>query len=540
VEVASVKVISIDELNSNGTFELVMTKSWESNNDRKNPISKTNRTAWITLAILSFTQIITMHSETMLLPAIPDIIVDFNLSFNNSSWILSSYLIAGAVSAPIVGRLSDIYGSKKMLVIIMQIYMFGITMGGFSSDFTSLIVSRIIQGIGISMLPTAFGIIKGQFPQEKLSIAVGIFTSMSAVGSVVGLVIGASIIENLGWRATFFSIIPVSIVLWFVIRRFIYDDQKISEVVGNDSKDVIAFNNSGNRFKKGMKSSDDQTRSIDVKGVIALSATITSFLMALSFFDTNDVTSSIQIIIFMSIGIISLMLFVIIERKSDYPIVNLQLLTNKFIISANIILALIFLTKFAIFQTIPVIVRSPEPLGFGGGALDIAGIQFPFMIVFLLFAPSSGVIISRLGSAKPTILGAIITVIGCFGLFAFHSTGYLVSANLAIIAAGISLMQVGSMNIILESTPRQFGGISLGMTVIFKMVGSSIGPVIAGLYMQANQATLVGVGGSFPSPVSYTLIFLTLSLISIITVTLSIFIKRRLALAPPFVAEGAR
>ena len=213
-----------------------MAKSWESNNHRKNPIGKTNRTAWIILAILSFTQIITMHSETMLLPAIPDIIEDFNLSFKNSSWILSSYLIAGAVSAPIVGRLSDIHGSKKMLVIIMLIYIFGITMGGFSSDFTSLIVSRIIQGIGISMLPTAFGIIKGQFPQEKLSIAVGIFTSMSAVGSVIGLVIGASIIENLGWRATFFSIIPVSIILWFVIRRFVYDDQKISEVVGNDSK----------------------------------------------------------------------------------------------------------------------------------------------------------------------------------------------------------------------------------------------------------------------------------------------------------------
>ena len=80
---------------------------------------------------------------------------------------------------------------------------------------------------------------------------------------------------------------------------------------------MIAFNNSGNKFKKGMKSSDDQTRSIDVKGVIALSATITSFLMALSFFDTDDVTSSIKIIIFLSIGIISLMLFVVIERRSE-------------------------------------------------------------------------------------------------------------------------------------------------------------------------------------------------------------------------------
>ena len=498
----------------------------------KDLTNKTNWTAWITLAILSFTQIITMYSETMLLPAIPDIILDFNLSFSNSSWILSSYLIAGAVSAPIVGMLSDIHGSKRMLVIIMMIYIFGITMGGFSSDFTSLVVSRIIQGIGIAMLPTAFGIIKDQFPQEKLAIAVGIFTSMSAIGSVIGLVIGANIIENLGWRATFFSIIPITIVLWFVIWRFIYHDQKISEVGGgNESKNVIAIDNSGNRFKKGNSTSNNLTRSIDVKGVIALSATITSFLMALSYFDTDEVTSSIQIIVFLSIGIISLMLLLIIERRSDFPIVNLQLLSNKIIISANIILVLIFLTKFAIFQTIPVLVRSPEPLGFGGEALDIAGIQFPFMIVFLLFAPSTGFIISRLGSTKPIIIGGVIIAMGCFGLFASHSTGYLVSVNIAIIAAGISLVQVGSMNLILESTPRQFGGISLGMTVIFKMVGSAIGPVLAGMYMQANQATLEGIKGSFPSPVSYMLIFLTLSLTSIITVTLSIYIRRRLELA---------
>jgi MFS family permease len=496
----------------------------------QNPINKTTRTAWLTLAILSFTQIITMLSETMLLPAIPDIINDFNISYNNSSWILSAYLISGAVAAPIIGKLSDIHGSKKMILIIIIIYIFGITLGGLSSDSTSLVVSRIIQGIGVAMLPTAFGIIKDQFPQEKLAIAVGLFTSMSAAGSVVGLALGASIIENFGWRATFFSIMPISIILWFVVRRFIYDNQQVSKAVDNNSKDVVAFANSSNKSR--MRNND--SRFIDIKGAITLAVTITSFLIVLSSSDANNNTPSI---IFLSIGTVSLMLFMITERRSEFPLVDLKLLTNKIILSANIILVLIFLTRFAIFQTIPVLVRTPEPLGFGGDATAFAGIQLPFMIIFLLFAPSSGIIISKLGSAKPTLLGGIITFVGCFGLFAFHSTGYFVSINLAIIAAGISLMQVGIMNIILESTPKQFSGISLGMTVIFKMVGSSIGPVIAGMYMQGNQTTIIGVDGSFPSPDSYTLIFLTLSLISIFAVSLSIFIKRRLASVLPL-AEG--
>jgi MFS family permease len=111
------------------------------------------RTAWITLAILGFTQIITMYGETMLLPAIPNIIKDFEVSYNMSSWILSAYLISGAVASPIAGKLYDIYGRKKMIIIIMMIYIFGITMGGLSSNIILLVTARVIQGIGISMFP---------------------------------------------------------------------------------------------------------------------------------------------------------------------------------------------------------------------------------------------------------------------------------------------------------------------------------------------------------------------------------------------------
>jgi MFS family permease len=508
------------------------------------PQKRIPRTAWITLAILGFTQIITMYGETMLLPAIPDIIKDFGISYNTSSWILSAYLTAGAIATPIAGKLSDIYGRRKMVIIIMMIYIFGITLGGLSSNIILLVTARVIQGIGISMFPIAFGIIKDQFPKEKLAIAVGVFSSMSAAGSVVGLVLGAGIIENFGLRATFFSIVPIAIGLWFVIRRFIYYSPKTSKGVDSNTKQDIVIDNSGNKLKRGnsnsnsssnssnssSSSSSSRTRSIDIKGTITLAATITSFLMILSYSDADNVISSPQIIGFLSIGTISLVLFVIIEMRSESPLVNLQLLTNKIILSANIILLITFLTMFAVFQTIPVLVRSPQPLGFGGEATTTATIQLPFMIVFLLFAPYSGIIISKLGNATPTILGSIVVVIGFFSLFIFHSTGFLVSTNLAIIAAGLSLMRVGGLNIVLESTPRQFSGISLGMTVLFKMIGSSIGPAVAGIFMQTNQAIVKGVGGSFPSSDSYNLIFLTLALTSLVPVVLAIFIRKRLKL----------
>jgi MFS family permease len=99
---------------------------------------------------------------------------------------------------PIAGKLSDIYGRKKIVLIIMIIYIIGISLGGLSSNITILIISRVIQGIGISMFPIAFGIVRDQFPPEKLAIGVGTFSAMFAAGSVVGLAIGGSIIQYFG------------------------------------------------------------------------------------------------------------------------------------------------------------------------------------------------------------------------------------------------------------------------------------------------------------------------------------------------------
>lgn len=514
----------------------------------KNTISTS---AWITLAILGSSILITMYGETMLLPAIPDIITEFNISYNTASWILTAYLIAGAVMTPIAGKLSDIYGRKKMVLIIMIIYIIGISLGGLSSNITILIISRVIQGIGISMFPIAFGIVRDQFPPEKLAIGVGTFSAMFAAGSVVGLAIGGSIIQYFGWRNTFFSIIPIAILLWLIIKRFIYDhntnqhyliqfspsEKGSSSAAPSEQKQGTNVNSNNNNDLEVVTTS---TKSIDIKGAITLAIIIISFLIVFSYLGTGSGSSSdggvgddrintppIQIIIgFLITGIISLILFITIEKRTKSPLIDFKLLSNKIILPANILLLISFLAMFMIYQTIPILVTSPAPVGgLEGDALTTANIQLPFMIVFLLFAPSSGFIISRLGNIKPTLIGSIISTIGFFSILLFHSTESMVAGTLAIIATGLSLTQVGGFNTILESTPRQFSGISLGMTVLLNLIGGAVGPAIAGIYMQTNQ---VFINGSFyPSLQSYNLIFLTATLLSLVSVVLVLIIRKR-------------
>ena len=518
----------------------------------KNTISTS---AWITLAILGSSILITMYGETMLLPAIPEIITEFNISYNTASWILTAYLIAGAVMTPIAGKLSDIYGRKKMVLIIMIIYIIGISLGGLSSNITILIISRVIQGIGISMFPIAFGIVRDQFPPEKLAIGVGTFSAMFAAGSVVGLAIGGSIIQYFGWRNTFFSIIPIAILLWLIIKRFIYDhntnqhyliqfspsEKSSSSAAPSEQKQGTNVNSNNKNNNNDLKVVTTSTKSIDIKGAITLAIIIISFLIVFSYLGTGSSSSSsdgrvgedrintppIQIIIgFLITGIISLILFITIEKRTKSPLIDFKLLSNKIILPANILLLISFLAMFTVYQTIPILVTSPALVGgLEGDALTTANIQLPFMIVFLLFAPSSGFIISRLGNIKPTLIGSIISTIGFFSILIFHSTESMVAGTLAIIATGLSLTQVGGFNTILESTPRQFSGISLGMTVLLNLIGGAVGPAIAGIYMQTNQ---VFINGSFyPSLQSYNLIFLTATLLSLVSIVLVLIIRKR-------------
>ena len=501
--------------------------------------------AWKVLAILSCIATMVMYAETMLIPAIPDLIKEFHVSYSMSSWILTAYLISGAVMTPIAGKLSDIYGRKKILLIIMVIYAVGVSTAGFASNIYFMIIARAIQGIGMSMFPIAFGIIRDQFPREKISIGQGVITSMFASGAVIGLSVGGFIIQDFGWRATFFTIIPIAIVLLLIIRQFIHvnqDEQKEYQQRKPDQLLRIANKDSQKNIDKS--NNDKPANQIDIKGAILLAVAITFFLLVLTFIETsgsnntassignsynnNNNNTSIAIILFLIVGIISLLLFIIIERRAKYPLVDFRLMLNKSILPANLIIMIVGMSMFMVFQTIPILVRNPEPIGFGEDAISTGKVQLPFAIILLIFGPTSGFIISKLGSLKPIIAGTIITAIGFFSLLILHSTEFLVSVNLAILSTGLSLTSVGAMNVIILSTPRQFSGISLGMSSLMRIIGASIGPALAGMYMQTHQSilTIHGAAQYFPSTISFNFIFLTAAILSSASIGLAILLRK--------------
>ena len=165
--------------------------------------TKIPASAWKVLIVLGSITTMTMYAETMLIPAIPDLIKDFHVSYSISSWILTAYLTTAAVMTPIAGKLSDIYGKKKVLLTIMIIYAIGVSMAGFSTNIYFLLITRAIQGFGMSVFPIVFSIVRDKFPREKMSIGNGIISSLIGAGAVIGLMVGGTIIRSYGWQATF-------------------------------------------------------------------------------------------------------------------------------------------------------------------------------------------------------------------------------------------------------------------------------------------------------------------------------------------------
>jgi MFS family permease len=451
----------------------------------------------------------------MVQPALPDFVRDFQISYDTSSWILSAFLIAGAVTTPIGGKLSDIYGKKRVLLIIMSIYSAGVLAAGFANGIAWMIVARVAMGAGFSAFPVAFSIIRESLPESKLAIGQTVFGSTFSVGAVIGLVLGAGVIQAYGWHSAFFAVFPVAVILTVFIRVFVrepsFQDPPQKPMAAGEP-------NPGYPTKA----------SLDFKGIFLLATSVVSFLTGLSFFQTSssDPAAGLRIAGLFSVAVVSLALLVVAERRTAFPLVDFKLLGNGRILPATVILMVVGLCTFMVYQTISILVQSPPPLGFGGDKVATAGVLLPFMVVFLFGTIGSGFVLNRLGNVRMTAIGTSLSAVGFVGLLAFHASEGAVTFMLAVIAAGLSFAFTGGFNIVLLSSPMESTGVALGMVLLLNLIFNSIGPTVAATFQQTYQEGVPGVAGVFPSQEAYYLIFLTAAALSLLSVVLSLWLTR--------------
>ena len=358
----------------------------------RSPVPKTMATfdarySYTVMAVLAGIVMAVLYVEGMLIPSLPSIQRDFGVDTGQVSLIVSAYAISGVALSPVVGKLGDIYGKRKMLMAVMLAYTAAVSVTGFSPNFTFMVVARTVQGVGLTILPLGMALMREEFPRELVPRAQGLLSAMFGVGFAVSLPVGSWVSQTYGWRYTYHSAIPfvllLTVAVFLVVRESSYRRP--------------------------------DTR-VDYGGAILLGGSLAGIVAALSQGQVWGWTSTLTLG-FLVGGIVLLVPFVLWELRwkatGGEPIVDHALLKERNVLVTNVVLTVAGLGMYmALFA---LIYRFEFPPISGGFSLDIlqAGLAIvPLAVSMILVAIVGSVVVSKVGVKPLAFGGAVITSLG--------------------------------------------------------------------------------------------------------------------------------
>ena len=467
------------------------------------------------LVIMGLAIILVLYVHTSLAPAFPEMVEFFDTDYSVVSWVLTAYMVSGAAVTIVVGRLADMYGAKRMLLIVFICYIAGVVLAPFTQDIYILLALRALQGVAVAVVPIATRIARDIFPPEKFPMAQGTLLAMYQGGSAVGLVLGAIVVFYGGWQAVFLSAIPFAFLFLFLLWKFI---PKVGKIVPKVSEDKAIEDKYNKRFGK----------TIDIPGLITLILTISTFMLSITFLGQGP--ESIGLFWgFLIVGIISIVSFFIIEKRSKIPLVDLKLAFHRIIRVGNISYLLLGIVQYIIFSTIPTLGQTVEPYGLGLNVLEVGFLQLPQALVFVALGPIAGILAIKYGNLKFIIPGSIIITAGILVILVYHSTVAEVASSLVLFAVGGAFVTLAA-NVIIYFTPRESTGVVSATFSTMRIIGGAIGPVIAGVFISLYVAEVPADDGgttTVPNDMAFNVIFLVGAICSLLIIVFMVIMRRR-------------
>jgi MFS family permease len=443
---------------------------------------------------------------------------------------MTAYMVSGAVMTILIGRLSDLVGAKKMLMLLMICYTVGTILAGFVHDIFTLIGIRALQGIAVAVTPIGSKIVRDQFPKGKFSIGQSILLSTYSGGMALGAVLGPIIVQGSGWQSVFYICAPIAVVLLFASWKFIKVDEgkKIHEHDQLPSNISDKANNKASRKQR-----------VDIVGIITMAVAIVSFLIAITF-SGSIATNFIAFVLPLAVGVISLILFINVEKRVKSPLVNLKLMFHPVVFSGNITMLMFGVLQYIVITGIPQLGAAPDPSGLGLDPEKVGFLQLPFGLAAMIFGPIFGLLALRKGfNLKLMVPGMVIITISFLLLLLFHATPRSVAGCLFLFGIAGALLPVILTNTIISFTPREYTGISSAATNMMRIVGGAIGPVITSVILASITVsiTVENTEKTYPSPVAFNIVFAMAVILAIASVILVIRLKRLATKMVPLTAK---
>ncbi len=396
-------------------------------------------------------------SQTIVGPAMPRIVAELG-GIDHYSWLATAAMLVSAITVPIVGKMSDLYGRRSFYLGGLVVFMAGSILSGFAQNFWWLIAARAVQGAGMgTLMPLSQTIIGDIIPPRQRGKYQGLMGGVFGLASILGPLVGGFVTDHWGWRYLFFITLPIGVVAFFGISRFLHLEHTPRESV------------------------------VDKAGIGVLSLTLILLLVPTSLGGTTLDWGSPAIIGMYVAGIIALGAFIAIERRAVEPVLPLRLFRSPLFTLSNVAAFMVSVMMFGAMIYLPVYAQGV----LGASATNSGLILMPMSVAMIGLSIVSGLVITKTGRYKlQTILGILIMGVGFWLLTQLHYGSSQVELTLSMIVFGIGLgmaLQVFTL-IIQNSAQRKDLGVATASTQFFRNVGSTVGTAVFGTIMTSGLA----------------------------------------------------
>ena len=425
------------------------------------------------LAILSLGGISYALLQSLVVPALPEFQQSLHASESAVGWMLTAFLLSASITTPIIGRLGDMYGKDRLLMIVLVTLGVGTLISAVASSLSLLLLGRVIQGVGAGVFPLAFSIVRDELPHERVPGALGLVSSLLGVGAGAGVVLAGIITQQLSYHWLFWFPLALIAATTFLTWRYIPESPVKTPA------------------------------EINYRAAALMTAGMSALLLGITETSTWG-WGSPKTLGLLAAGVVIVLAWIREELRSREPLVDMRMMGIRGVWTTNLVAFLIGVGLYSAFILLPEYVQEPASTGYGFGAsVTVAGLYLlPSTIAIIVLGQMAGILERRIGSRGSLIWGAVFALACYVLLVAARSQPIDIFVAATLLGIGIGLSFSAMANLIVENVPQEQTGVATGMNAVTRTLGGAFGGQVAATLLASN----LGAGG-IPTDTGFALSF---------------------------------
>lgn len=416
------------------------------------------------IATLAFAGTTAAIMQTLVTPLIAELPQILDTSSSNAAWVITVTLLVAAVCVPVVGRLGDLVGKRRMLLACSVPLIIGSVVCAFASDVVTMIVGRGLQGMGMGMVPLGIALLRDVVPAEKLSGSIALVSASMGIGGAIGLPLAAAVAQYANWRVLFWGSAALAAVVAVLIFLLVPD---------------VPAGAKGQRF--------------DLPGAVGLGVGLVSLLLAVSKGGDWGWASATTLGLF-ALALVALLAWGMWEVRTTDPLVDLRTTARPRVLLTNVASVFVGFGMYASMLVMPQLLQFPEATGYGlGQSMLAAGLWIaPGGLMMMLVSPLGGKFTNARGPKFTLVCGALVLAAGYFASMALIGSAWGVMLVTIITSSGVGLAYGAMPALIMSSVPIAETAAANGFNTLMRSLGTSIGSAVIGVILSQMTTTLGG------------------------------------------------